>query len=330
MKANSGTQSFRLVNTTISDNTIGDARVISRAGNAAIEIKSNLINQPGKLTLGYGGNLTTTSADIAYNVSTDISTLPPNSFNTNGPIRLSDPARGDFRQRIGSRGVDLLPIVAGDDRDLDGRLFDFLNPIYAATVSPANSRDAGAFERQFSDPWLLNGDFDGDLNQWSNSNPTLTTYSALNAVASSGGSVQFKYLNFQGNTTPRYNAVVQCFNVPAAGTYRLSAYGRAPGGVLVTHDRPVIRWRLRSNSENCLQTDPIAAEGDLFLPNGAGFAESSPFDIVVGAAQFSANTTIELRLDAEPDVLDLPIEVGFDRIVLRQGGGDSIIADGFQ
>ena len=45
----------------------------------------------------------------------------------------------DFRQRIGSRGVDLLPIVAGDDRDLDGRLFDFLNPIYAATVSSAST-----------------------------------------------------------------------------------------------------------------------------------------------------------------------------------------------
>ena len=226
--------------------------------------------------------------------------------------------------------MDLLPIVAGDDRDLDGRLFDFLNPIYAATVSSANSRDAGAFERQFSDPWLLNGDFDGDLNQWSNSTPTLTTYSALNAAPSSGGSVQFRYSNFVGNTTPRYNALVQCFNVPAAGVYRLSGYGRAPGSVFVTHDRPVIRWRLRSNSENCLQTDPIAAEGDLFLPNGASFAESSPFDIVVGADQFSANTTIELRLDAEPDVLDLPIEVGFDRIVLRQGGGDSIFADGFE
>ncbi len=330
LKANSGTQSFRLVNTTISDNTIGDARVISRAGNAAIEIKSNLINQPGKLTLGYGGNLTTTSADIAYNVSTDISTLPPNSFNTNGPIRLSDPARSDFRQRIGSRGVDLLPIVAGDDRDLDGRLFDFLNPIYAATVSSANSRDAGAFERQFSDPWLLNGDFDGDLNQWSNSTPTLTTYSALNAAPSSGGSVQFRYSNFVGNTTPRYNALVQCFNVPAAGVYRLSGYGRAPGNPLVTHDRPVIRWRLRSNSETCSQSDPIAAEGDLFLPNDAGFAQSIAIDINVSSAQFGTNTSIELRLDVEPDVLDLPIEVGFDRIVLRQGGGDSIFADGFE
>ena len=92
----------------------------------------------------------------------------------------------------------------------------------------------------------------------------------------------------------------------------------------------MIRWRLRSNSGNCGQGDPIAAEGDLFLPNGASFAESVPFDINVDAAQFSANTTIELRLDVEPDVLDLPIEVGFDRVVLRQGGGASIFADGFE
>jgi hypothetical protein len=330
LKANSGTESFRVVNASISNNTIGDTRVISRAGSGPIEIKSNLINQPGKLTLGYGGNVSSASPDIAYNVSTDVSTLPPNSFNVSGPIRLTDPARGDFRQRIASRGVDLLPIVAGDDRDLDGRLFDFLNPIYAATVSAANRRDAGAFERQFSDPWLVNGDFDGNLNQWSNSTPTLTTYSVLNAAESSGGSVQFKYLNIPGTTTPRYNALVQCFNVPAVGIYRLSAFGRSPGNPLVTHDRPVIRWRLRSNSENCSQSDPIAAEGDLFLPNGASFAESAPFDINVGAAQFSANATIELRLDVEPDVLDLPIEVGFDRVILRQGGGDAIFADGFQ
>lgn len=330
LKANSGTQSFRVVNASISDNAIGDARVISRAGSGSIEIKSNLINQPGKLTLGYGGNVSSASPDIAYNVVTDVSTLPPNSFNVSGPIRLIDPARGNFRQRIASRGVDALPIVAGDDRDLDGRLFDFLNPIYAATVGAANGRDAGAFERQFGDPWLINGDFDGDLNQWSNSTPSLTTYSALNAAESSGGSVQFKYLNVPGNMTPRYNALVQCFNVPAVGIYRLSAFGRSPGNALVTHDRPVIRWRLRSNSENCSQSDPIATEGDLFLPNGASFAESPPFDINVGAAQFSANATIELRLDVEPDVLDLPIEVGFDRVILRQGGVDSIFADGFQ
>jgi hypothetical protein len=330
LKANSGTQSFRVVNASISNNSIGDTRVISRAGSGPIEIKNNLINQPGKLTLGYGGNVSSASSDIAYNVSTEVSTLPPNSFNISGPIRLTDPARGNFRQRIASLGVDLLPIVAGDDRDLDGRLFDFLNPIYAATVSPDNRRDAGAFERQFSDPWLINGEFDGDLNQWSNSTPTLTTYSTLNAINSSGGSVQFRFLPAPGSTTPRYNALVQCFNVPAVGIYRLSAYGRSPGNPLVTRDRPVIRWRLRSNSENCGQNDPIAAEGDLFLPNGVSFSESAPFDINVGAVQFSANTTIELRLDVEPDVLDLPIEVGFDRIILSQSGGVFIFADDFE
>jgi hypothetical protein len=330
LKANSGTQSFRVVNATMSNNTIGDQRVVSRAGSGAIEIKNNLINQPGRLTLGYGGNVSMPSADISYNVSLDLTTLPPNSFNFSGPIRLNDPARGDFRQRISSRGVDVLPIVAGDDRDLDGRQFDVLNSIYAGIIDAAVSRDAGAFERQVTDPWLINGDFDGDLNQWSNSSPTLTTYSALNAAESSGGSVQFKYLNVPGNTTPRYNALVQCFNVPTVGIYRLSAFGRSPGNPLVTRDRPVIRWRLRSNSGNCGQGDPIAAEGDLFLPNGASFAESVPMDINVGAAQFSANTTIELRLDVEPDVLDLPIEVGFDRVILRQGGGASIFADGFE
>lgn len=329
LKANAGTESFRVLNATISNNTIGDARVISRAGSGLIEIKNNLINQPGKLALGYGGNVNTSSADIAYNVSTDITSLPPNSFNVTGPIRLIDPARGDFRQRISSRGVDTLPIVAGNDVDLDGRLFDVLNPVYAATTTAANSRDAGAFERQLDDPWLINGEFDGDLNQWRSDNPSLTSYSTLNAFGSSGGSVEFKYLNFAGNTTPRYNVLVQCFNVPAVGVYRLSGDGRSPGSVLVNRDRPVIRWRLRRNSANCAQSDPITNEGDLYLPNSASFARSA-FDIPVIAADFNANTSIEIRLDVEPSVLDAPIEVGFDGIVLSRGVSDLIFANGFQ
>lgn len=331
LKANAGTESFRVLNATISNNTIGDARVISRAGSGLIEIKNNLINQPGKFTLSYGGNVGSASADIAYNVSTDISTLPPNSFNVTGPIRLTDPARGDYRQRIASRGVDTLPIIAGNDMDLDGRPFDVLNPIYAATVAAANSRDAGAFERQVSDPWLVNGEFDGDLNLWTSSTPTLTSYSTLNGPGSSGGSVAFSRAATTGDPSPlAFNVLRQCFNVPAAGVYRLSAQGRAPGSVLVSHDKPFVQLFVRYNSANCTGgIDQIASE---YLPNQASFATMpNPLEVSITPAQFTDGTTLEVLLNVEQDISGTAINAGFDRIQLTDGSlFDLIFANGFE
>ncbi len=331
VEANSGTQSLRIVNTTISSNSIGGNRVIRRAGSGELILKNNLINQPALFTLSYGGNVGNPSADIAFNVSTDVTTMPPGSFNVTGPIRLTDPARGDYRQRIASRGVDTLPIVAGNDLDLDGRPFDVFNPIYSAIGTAANSRDAGAFERQLSDPWLINGDFNGDLNRWNGDNPGLTSYSTLNAPGSSGGSLAFSRAPSAGATTPRFNAGVQCFNVPAPGRYSLTAQGRAPGNVFVARNRPVIRWRLRSSSANCAQADAIAAEGDLYLSNAAAFsAPIAPAQITVTPALWSANATIEVRLDVEPAVLDASIDAGFDRIEITNSEIDPVFSDGFE
>lgn len=331
IEANRDTESLRIVNTTISNNNIGGLRVMRRQGSGPLILKNNLINQPGTLTLGYGGSVINPSVDIAYNVSNDVTTLPPNSFNVAGPIRLTDPARGDYRQRIASRGVDTLPIIAGNDLDLDGRSFDILNPIYNASTTETNSRDAGAYERQLNDPWLINGNFDGDLNQWLGNNPGLTSYSALNAAGSSGGSLAFNRSESIGATTARFNAGVQCFNVPAPGMYRLTAHGRASGGVFESHDRPVIRWRLRSNSENCVQTDPITAEGDLFLSNAAAFAApAAPAEIIVTQALWSPHATIEIRLDVEPDFLDGPINAGFDRIEITGTDIDRLFANGYE
>jgi len=331
IEANSGTQSLRIVNTTISSNSIGGNRVIRRTGGGELILKNNLINQPALFTLSYGGNVSNPSADIAFNVSTDVTTMPPNSFNVTGAIRLTDPARGDYRQRIASRGVDTLPIIAGNDLDLDRRPFDVFNPIYSALSTPANGRDAGAFERQLSDPWLINGEFDGDLNRWNGDNPGLTSYSTLNAPGSSGGSLAFSRAPSVGATTPRFNAGVQCFNVPAPGRYSLTAQGRAPGNIFLARNRPVIRWRLRSSSANCAQANPIAAEGDLYLSNAAAFsAPIAPAQITVTPALWSANATIEVRLDVEPAALDGSIDAGFDRIEMTSVENDVLFANGFE
>lgn len=328
-----GSENVAVTNCTITNNTMPtgfDARIVLRNGSGPLVLKYNLLWQPGNFALAYGGNVSTLNADIEYNVTNSVPSLPPSPWNQFVLPRFTDPARGDFRQRISSRTLDVFPPLANVGNDYDGRAYDQdlrLCPVAGTQVV----RDAGAFERQRTDPWLVNGDFNGDLNLWAGNNPGLTSYSTSNAVGSTGGSLAFNRSESIGNTTPRYNAGVQCFNVPGAGVYRLSAQGRAAGNIFVSRDRPVIRWRLRNNSGLCAQADAIAAEGDLFLPNSAAFAAPvAPAEITVTPAQWTANTTIEVRLDVEPDILDLPINAGFDKVEISSVcSNDLIFANGF-
>jgi hypothetical protein len=319
---------------TVAGNTIGALQVVQfEDGPTELKFNHNLIFQPGavSVTLPFAiSNNGPTNWD--YNATSDaLQVLPLPWQSINIAPRFANPAQGDYRLRIGSRLVDRypnLPAVA-TTRDLDDRA----RPTKLSIIPGSDSVDVGAYERQESDPWLINGEFDGNLSQWISGNPGLTSYSTLNASGSSGGSVAFTRAAAAGATTPRFNVLVQCFNLPAAGVYRLSGFGRAPGSIVVAQDRPVIRWRLRSNSPNCVQADPITKEGDLFLPNGPSFAASTPFDINVSAAQFSSNATIEIRLDVEPNVLDAAIDVGFDKIELRNGSivlPPLIFANGFE
>ena len=329
--ADAATDSVSVNNCTVAGNTMTqgpNARIVQRDGGGPLQMKYNLLWQPGNFSLGYGGNVATLNSDIEYNVTNAITSLPPSPWNQFQLPRFNDPTRGDFRQRVSSHIVDVFPLLADVGLDFDRRPYDQALAILGTSVQ---ARDPGAFERQESDPWLLNGDFNGDLNLWNGDNPGLTSYSALNAVGSTGGSVAFARGESMGATTPRFNVGVQCFNVPAPGVYRLSAHGRAPGSVLVTHDRPVIRWRLRSNSENCSQADPIAVEGDLFLSNAAGFAAPiAPAEIIVTQALWSVNASIEVRLDVEPDFLDGSINAGFDKIELTGTPLFFLFADGFE
>ncbi len=329
--ADADTDRLEVNNCTIAGNTMMQgpvARIVQRDGGGALQMKYNLLWQPGNFSLGYGGNVTSLNTDIEYNVTNAITSLPPSPWNQFQTLRFNDPARGDFRQRISSRGVDLFSPLPDVGLDFDRRPYDQALSILGTTVQ---ARDPGAFERQESDPWLINGDFNGDLNLWAGDNPGLTSYSTLNAAGSTGGSLKFSRTASVGATIPRFNAGVQCFNVPAPGVYLLTAQGRAPGSVFVTHDRPVIRWRLRSNSANCAQADPIAAEGDLFLSNAASFsAPIAPAQIDVTQALWTANASIEVRLDVEPAFLDGEIEAGFDRIEITASGIDRIFANGFE
>ena len=319
---------------TVAGNTIGTGQVVQfEDGPTELKFNHNLIFQPGAVSVTLPFAISNNGAtNWDYNATSDaLQVLPLPWQSINITPRFANPAQGDYRLRVGSRLVDRYPNIpaVATTRDLDDRA----RPTKLTIIPGSDSVDVGAFERQESDPWLVNGEFDGNLSQWISGNPGLTSYSALNATGSTGGSVVFARSAVSGATTPRFNVLVQCFNLPAAGVYRLSGFGRAPGSILIAQDRPVIRWRLRSNSPNCVQADPIAQEGDLFLPNGPSFAASTPFDINVSAAQFSSNATIEIRLDVEPSVLDAAIDVGFDKIELRNGSivlPPLIFANGFE
>ncbi len=256
--------------------------------------------------------------------------VPANNLNRSVNIRFADPARGDFRQRISSQAVDVLPPVAGDDRDLDNRPYDQFNTIYSAT-NTTTPRDVGAYERLASDPWLINGDFNGDLNLWTLASfPASTTYSTLNGAGSSGGSLNFSRGAIVGEPFPfQFNVAHQCFNVPAPGVYSLTAQGRAPGPAFISHDRPWIQMVVYYNSGNC--TGAFDATAEAFIPNSNSFAPlTTPVSFTVTPALFTPNTSIEVRLNITQDVAETGIDAGFDQVVMTGASLDKMFADGFE
>ena len=332
----SNDQKTVIQHTTLAGNNIGGTRVVEfEDGPTELKFNHNLIFQPGKtsVTLPFAiVNNSPTNWD--YNATSDTAQILPLPWQSiNIDPRFNSAGLGDFRLRVGSRLVDRYPNIpaVAVTNDLDARP----RPTNL-TISPgSDSVDVGAYERQEADPWLLNGNFDGNLNYWPSDNPGLTSYSALNAAGSTGGSVQFSRPGRVDDTVGRYNVLVQCFNVPAAGVYRLSGFGRGTSNLIVSRAQPVVRWRLRTNSANCAQSDPITGEGDVFFPSQPAFAAAVPFDINVSAAQFGPNASIELRLDTLDRLIGSPETnlVGFDKIELSNGSvviEPLIFANGFE
>jgi predicted outer membrane repeat protein len=331
MDISSGSSAFKMENCTIANNAIPiGSRHIDRGGSGTLILKNNIFRQQGIANLIYGGDLSPANLDIVGNYGTNAgSNFPANGQNKSVAVRFVDEARGDFRQRIGSQAVDRLAPIVGDDRDLDNRPYDQFNNIYSAT-NTATPRDVGAYERQASDQWLINGNFDGDLNLWSSPPQPFTSYSPFTSSGSSGGSLLFTRLALVGATTTRFNAGAQCFNVPAPGIYSLSAAGRGTATNFSPGDQPVIRWRVR-DAGSCAQAAPIDQEGDLFLPNRSAFGlVGTPAQITISPALWTPNTTIEVRLDVIPLLADGPINAGFDAVSMTGVSIDKVFADGFE
>jgi hypothetical protein len=330
--SNDSGSSFLLRHNTIVSNTIGASQVIQfEDGPETLNVNNNLIFQPGKTSVTLPFAIATSpNYNWDYNATSDTTQIlpPPWQAFTTDP-RFNSDALGDFRLRIGSRLVDVFPDLPATTTTAD--LYGRPRPISLAFFQSGRAMDVGAFERQETDPWLLNGDFDGNTNYWPSDTPGLTSYSTLNVTGSTGGSVRFQRGATVGATVPAYNIGVQCFNVPGPGIYRLSGAGRGTATNFTPGTTPYLFWRVRSNSANCAQAAPVALEGTLFLPNQGIFANvGAPAEIVIGPAIWTPNTTIEVRLDVQMTPLDGFNEASFDNIRLTGVSTDRLFANGFE
>jgi hypothetical protein len=293
-----GDGDFRLRDCTIAGNAIGGTHVLrDDAGGSGDALVNVLIDQPGVLTLAHPD---VDSLDFVnqWVIASDASTLRPDPTVQPGRGRFVDPARGDYRLRIGSAAVDYAPAQAAATRDLDGRPRDVdLDDASANT----RARDLGGYERQASDPWIENGDFVSDLRLFANPSPTHAQWEAgYNAPQSVGGSLRFSVPAGEVARDERRTALAYCFNVPAAGTYQVLGHALVSTS-LANRDYPILQWRLRYASDDCSAPGPTVGEGYFGRSGSSWQPLFAPLFVSVDPARWTRDTTLELRLDVAQD-----------------------------
>jgi hypothetical protein len=322
---------FRLVDSTVAGNSIGAAHVFRHDADNNNQITNAVIDQPGKLTLSHP-NVGSLDVVNTWVIATDTSSLRPDPTALPARGRFTDPERGDYRLRIGSQALDYAPGTTptpASDVDLDGRLRNFDQGDISANT---RARDVGAFERQNGDRWLPNGDFVGDLRLWFNPEPSYSTWdAAFNAPVSSGGSLSFLVPADQTTPTDRRTALTHCFNVPWSGDYQISGFALVAASQN-NRDYPVLNWRLRYDSEDC--SGPENVSGDAFFGRSGSAWQPlfAPLTVSVDPAQWSWNTTIEIRLEVAQNITSptaTSLFARFDEIEIRKAS-DALFADGFE
>ena len=124
------------------------------------------------------------------------------------------------RLRAASQAVDFAPL-SNDNGDRDG------NPRNRDLVRVPDRfgpRDLGAYERQNTEPLVLNGGFDEDLNLWSTVTPQGASHEAIGANGTPGAVL------VDDDDNPALGEVVglrQCVPLPGPGPFALT--GRAYG-----------------------------------------------------------------------------------------------------
>ncbi len=331
---------LEVTDSTIANNVNGGATHQIRVDSSyrVLNLRNNILWQPGKLTLLYPGGGQNLPQDLVrYNIVSDASTLPQGPYNRQTDPRFIDPSVSNYGLRVNSPAIDFSLVVGGDDRGIDGRPRDQ----QVRPGPPGNEiRDAGALERQSDDPYLINGSFDNQLWQWPNGDAQFSRWVAINdGPANGSGSVElFIPANQIGEPGGIQFASVggpkQCFETPWPGNYRLSATGNTrPDNTYLYPDRAVIHWALRYSSPQC--TGPANAEGDLILPFNLGWnSPIAPMNIPIPASLWNFQTSLEIQLVAEQGPGDpapqSQIFARIDNVRLDYVSADPLFMDGFE
>lgn len=316
-----------LAECTIADNTNAGSYLLEFPNGGALALRNGIFWQPGELLVSPAGGGAGLNASVLATISNDRSTLPGLPGFIDGPPAFNDPVVGDYRPRASSPAIDVAATTGGTDlvfKPRDQRILP----------TAGSTRDIGAYERQTTDPLLINGSFYGGFSQWVVRGNPWVTYDAANNDGADGTGAATLFIPLDpGAGIPQIEVLAQCFAVPFPGTYRLGARAIAPG-TMQTRDVPKLAWRLRMGSSTC--TGATQAGGETFFPgSGGAWASATPVDVVVPSAGFGQGTTIEIvAVVAQSAIAAGALSARFDNFTVNAVAGaplaDPIFGNGFE
>lgn len=328
LRASGGGSYVDIQDSTVADNAIGAAQVLSVQGN--LRMQASLIWQPGKTVLSHSGG----TSEVLWSLANESASLGggPGAVTINSP-RFIDPARGDYRLRAASPAIDYAPPVVGDDRDTIGLPRDQRLPAAWRPPFPnPRTRDAGAYERQVSQPMVINGDFDVDLNLWPQfSGGVASTWDGSQNAAGAAGSGSV-FVNQTNIPQRRVIVRLQCIHLPGPGRYLLNGWGRSGAGTPGVRDTILLHWQLRHDGGEACTSGLANQDGDHVLTTANSWNQpANPAAIDLPVAAWTPNSSILVQLVVNDNGVTSPLTATgwFDGITLTYEAGDVIFADGF-
>lgn len=297
-----------LVDCTVAGNHIGASSVLHFDEHSSLALVRSIIDQPGKTTTTWDEDLSLGGDHVLASEVASIASVPASVL---GQARFINPAAGDYRQRIGSQGVDFVSYSTpeiGVDIDHRPRNVDL-----GTQTANDGIRDLGAYERQAIDTWLQNPHFEQGLQGWYIPNPSIVTWDGeFNAPASAGGSMVLNVPAGQATANDRRVALTQCFHVPGPGDYQINALAMV-SAARNNRDYPLVSWSVRYDSGDC--SGSTDGDGQTFMGRSGSDWQGpmSPVIVPVDAVRWNWNTTVEVRLEAAQDSAAVTLNALFAR-----------------
>ncbi|HUD41668.1 MAG TPA: hypothetical protein VMR06_06670 [Dokdonella sp.] len=321
---------------TVAGNGIGANGVLSI--NEDMAFTRSLVDQPGKAMIATDVGAVGGNHDIQH-VIANTSTVPGGT--TLAPPRFVDPAGGDYLPRAGSRAVDFAAPLASFPQDLHSHTRSLDLPV---NPNESGASDAGALEREYLQPLVLNAGFDADLNHWE----ALSTSSWDGTQNASGPSGSGSVRGTAAADDARVAVRRQCIHLPGPARYALNGWGRATGaGPMAPPHRVWLDWELRYSTgtlDGCTDAPP-AATGSLLLASGSTWARPAlPAIIDVTPAVWGQTTSLTVYLVVQngspiapgadggtgPEAVLGGPDGWFDGVTLETDFDDTIFRDGFE